>query len=839
MKTRLLICFFLLFSWTVYSQETDWHSIMSQRNEFYFKFKIDDVTELRKIAKIISVDNVEGDVVTAYANNKEFEKFSEMGYDIVLETPPSMLIEYDMFDGTREEYEWDSYPTYEAYESMMYDFASSHPDKCSIIELGTLSSGRKILLARINNGNPDGKPKFLYTSTIHGDECTGFIMMLRLIDYLLTSNDADVQNVVNNMDIFIGPNSNPDGTYHNGNHTVNGATRENGAGIDINRNFPDFNDGPHPDNKPYAEETELFMQLAEDYNFTMGANYHGGAEVLNYPWDTESDLHVDDAWWQHVCRQYADLVHEVDTNYMDDFNDGITNGYEWYSVSGGRQDYMNYYHGCREVTIECSDTKTPPAYQLPTYWNYNVNAIMAYLGQALNGIHGVVTDSITGAPLEATVTIAGHDEDYSKVSSHLPAGDYHRLIKGGTYTLTFTANGYYPKDYTVTVADNEAVNLDVKLVSGEGIIPDFTASNVNIGIGQEVSFTDASWGAGIVSWEWEFEGATPSTSNEQNPEGIKYNALGSYDVTLTVTNQAGDTESLTKRNFITVSEMYLMNNTTVTVNDAMFYDTGGADSDYGNNENMTMTFLPATEGSLLRVKFESFKTERDYDVLYIYDGTTTSATQIGSYSGSSSPGVLTATNDEGALTFRFTSDGSVTEYGWSAVVYCVGGEMNVIAGSESDTICEGETTRLYVDVTGGSGEYSYSWTPAASLDDAHSATPMANPSETTTYTVTVSDGNNEKDASVTVVVVSCQGVEEENANVVMIYPNPSSSNIYVKLNEKADAVWTLTNIHGQIVKRATINNDNFVVVSDGLTPGLYILNVKVGDHNIVRKIVVE
>lgn len=96
------------------------------------------------------------------------------------------------------------------------------------------------------------------------------------------------------------------------------------------------------------------------------------------------------------------------------------------------------------------------------------------------------------------------------------------------------------------------------------------------------------------------------------------------------------------------------------------------------------------------------------------------------------------------MTFRFTSDGSVTEYGWSAVVYCVGGEMNVIAGSESDTICEGETTRLYVDVTGGSGEYSYSWTPAASLDDAHSATPMANPSETTTYTVTVSDGNNEK-----------------------------------------------------------------------------------------------
>ncbi len=410
---------------------------MSQRNEFYFTFKFNDVSELNKITRMISIDNVDGNVVTAYANKEEFEIFSKMGYDITLQTPPSMLFEYDMFSGTRGEYDWDSYPTYEAYEDMMYEFAASHPDKCSIIELGTLSSGRKILIARINNGTPDGKPKFLYTSTMHGDECTGFILMLRLIDHLLTSNDADVQNVVNNLDIFIGPNTNPDGTYYAGNHTVEGARRENGAGIDINRNFPDFDDGPHPDGGPYAEETELFMQLAEDYSFTMGANYHGGAEVMNYPWDTYSGLHVDDAWWQYVSRQYADLAQEANSSYMTDLNNGITNGYMWYTITGSRQDYMNYYAGCREVTIECSTIKTPPASQLPDFWDYNKESMMAYLGQALNGIHGIVTDSVTGAPIVATVTVAGHDEDYSKVKSQLPAGDYPRGIKGGTYTLTW------------------------------------------------------------------------------------------------------------------------------------------------------------------------------------------------------------------------------------------------------------------------------------------------------------------------------------------------------------------------------------------------------------------
>ena len=36
---------------------------------------------------------------------------------------------------------------------------------CTLIDLGTLPSGRKILGIRINNGNPEGKPKFLYSST--------------------------------------------------------------------------------------------------------------------------------------------------------------------------------------------------------------------------------------------------------------------------------------------------------------------------------------------------------------------------------------------------------------------------------------------------------------------------------------------------------------------------------------------------------------------------------------------------------------------------------------------------------------------------------------------------
>ncbi|MGB0521515.1 MAG: gliding motility-associated C-terminal domain-containing protein [Flammeovirgaceae bacterium] len=47
------------------------------------------------------------------------------------------------------------------------------------------------------------------------------------------------------------------------------------------------------------------------------------------------------------------------------------------------------------------------------------------------------------------------------------------------------------------------------------------------------------------------------------------------------------------------------------------------------------------------------------------------------------------------------------------------------------SICEGESTPL-----SASGGINYNWTPATGLDDPTSATPIATPSETTTYTVT-------------------------------------------------------------------------------------------------------
>lgn len=846
MKTIFTLLFVAVFSLNVFSQERDLQSMMKERNEFYFNFEIDDLKTLNEIAKIVSVDKVQGNVVTAYANNRQFEEFLTLGLEPALLTPPSMLEEHKMFDGrTRAEYDWDEYPTYEAYVAMMEEFAETYSENCSLMELGTLASGRKILMVRINNGVSEGKPKFLYGSTIHGDETTGFIMMLRLIDLLLTRQDLpEVQNVINNLDLFICPNANPDGTYRSGNHTVSGATRYNAYGVDMNRNYPDPVDGAHPDNEAYALETQWFMQFAEDYQFTMAAHYHGGAELMNYPWDNNYERHADDAWWQLVSREYADLAQDAaqstDPYYMTDEENGITNGADWYTIGGGRQDYMNYYHQCREVTIECSSVKCPSASQLPSFWDYNYNSIFAYMNQALYGIHGTVKDAETKEAVHATIKILNHDMDYSIVESQLPYGDFHRPIKAGTYTVEVRAEGYYPSQHVVTVVDGETVTLNVELESGEGLIPDFSAAETNVAVGSTINFTDESWG-NIVSWNWSFEGGTPSASNEQNPS-VKYNGPGSFDVTLTVSNADGDVETITKRAYINVSESYNMSDATITIKDALFFDSGGPNNNYPDNDLHVMTFKPGVQGAMIQVEFLEFVTEQGYDVLRIYDGTVVATSPCIAELSGSATGKYTATNEEGALTFRFLSDYAMNEKGWKAVLRCVGGDMTVDVEAENDTICLGQQVGLFATVNGGSYEYTYSWTPAELLNDSNIQNPIATPTELgeNVFTLTVNDGQNTKEASVSVFVVECENIDEQTAGNVMIYPNPAKDVINVELAERCENVsWTLVNVNGQVVKKSYEQYDSFVIKLDEINSGLYFLNLDIDGKQMMRKIVVE
>lgn len=470
MKLLRFVCLFcavILGSTAMAQSQDELQQLMRNRGEYYFTLSVDDSSQIQELSRICSVDGTDGRHVVAYANQQEYDRLIALGYQLELQTPPSLRANVTMWNG-QGTYNWDSYLTYPQYVSMMEGFPAKAVEgrTCTLFSLGTLSTSahRQLLGVRINNGNPEGKPKFLYTSTMHGDEVTGMILMLRLIDELCTSTDSRIVDLVNDLDIYIMPLTNPDGTYKGGNSTVNSAQRYNGHNIDLNRNYKDYYKGNHPDNNSYEDETVWTMAMGDENLFTMSANYHGGAEVMNYPWDAVYDNHADKDWYEYVCAEYVRIARQVYYSYMSDtYSDGVTNGARWYVITGSRQDYMNAYGQCREVTVECSSTKTPSASLLPSYWNYNHNSMLAFMEQCRNGVHGVVRDADTGLPIEGVkVTVLNHDSETSFVTTH-SVGDFHRPIKGGSYTFEFRKSGYCAETVDVTITDGQRVDLTVNL----------------------------------------------------------------------------------------------------------------------------------------------------------------------------------------------------------------------------------------------------------------------------------------------------------------------------------------------------------------------------------------
>ena len=127
--------------------------------------------------------------------------------------------------------------------------------------------------------------------------------------------------------------------------------------------------------------------------------------------------------------------------------------------------------------------------------------------------------------------------------------------------ITYSIPGTYAVTLVVTNADQTATVVKTDYITvGDNIVvtADFFANKTTIKVGESVNYTDASTttGTAINSWNWSFEGGTPTTSTAQNPNGISYNTVGTYKVTLTVSSPDGsDTEE--KVTYIIVNDLSL------------------------------------------------------------------------------------------------------------------------------------------------------------------------------------------------------------------------------------------------------------------------------------------
>ena len=143
------------------------------------------------------------------------------------------------------------------------------------------------------------------------------------------------------------------------------------------------------------------------------------------------------------------------------------------------------------------------------------------------------------------------------------------------------------------------INNGCLTVCASGVPPSaaFTADVQDGCVPLVVNFMDNS--AGVpTNWSWSFPGGTPSSSTDQNPT-VVYNSMGTFDVTLSVTNNFGS-DQITQTGFINVNDVPVpsfihstnlfdafFTNTSFN-GDSYFWDFG--DGNFITDENPTHTY---------------------------------------------------------------------------------------------------------------------------------------------------------------------------------------------------------------------------------------------------------
>lgn len=193
--------------------------------------------------------------------------------------------------------------------------------------------------------------------------------------------------------------------------------------------------------------------------------------------------------------------------------------------------------------------------------SYSVDALFSYSVNKTN-IWSDTFDDI----MPNSITVEDGGTLYFKVAPYFTGST-------GTYQLDISI------ERTIQVLSPVA-NFEADLQSGEASL--------------NVQFTDLS-SNNPTSWIWSFEGGTPTFSNQQNPT-VTYNTEGTYQVTLTCSNSAGE-NTITKSSYITVSPKTNVIN--VSDNSISFYPNPTSGNLYINTDKNFEIRLFSTSGMLL------------------------------------------------------------------------------------------------------------------------------------------------------------------------------------------------------------------------------------------------
>ncbi|MFC2101870.1 M14 family zinc carboxypeptidase [Bacteroidota bacterium] len=826
----------LLFSLVTWSQ-TSWRP--GEMEAKVFLQSTEDAALLKSL-KLMDEPAIENGVAMAwvYATPAEMETLQASGLDYVITRPDLNAHSQNFWDQAILE----SYHNYNQMVELSDSLATNFPDICKKIVLATTLEGRELAILKISDNVDvdENEPELMFDGGIHGNEIMGPEIVIRYARELCLGygNDPIYTDLIDSREIWLCYMINPDG-YANG-------IRYNSNGVDLNRDVGFMWGGEGYSPFPFSQpETRILRDLWLEHNFVLYNNFHGGTEVISLPWSYRVSSPPD---WTHI-QQLASVYSSFSGYPALGYGQGCV---IMYQIFGATKDFNYGSLGQVGWSMEISNLKEPPASQIPIYYGYNVPAITEMIDRVGRGVNGVITDSLTGSPVKASIFVGSFYPVYSSAT----LGDYHKYMMAGTYSITVKASGYQTKTITgITVPPQGAVTTNIQLSPSPGRyayrtivteIPFFPSSG---------NYSDESYVPGIIG----------------PPDSINYSLGRSgyivIDMGDTIFDGTGNDIKVIEGD--TTAEGYYCHVSETMdgpwINLGSATGTSGFDLSAGPASGIRYIKITDDGDGLININDAGF----DLDAIEIL----TPPLIADFYAGNSEPCVGDGVSFYDASTGNPTSwlwhfpggtPSSSTDENPTGIVYSAEGDYsvtlsvinpftqrtitkeNVIHVGNSIVVQLGADTLLCpwesVTLDAGNDGSLYEWSNGATTQTITVDSTTFGLGEHTIWVYVTSNGSCEASDTIQVSIDACTAVNDPIPSTsATIFPNPNSGTFYLTLNNIEKGICEILSLDGKVVFTSMVDNQTAArkISLPHLNKGMYILRIRSDNQSVIEKLIIQ